>query len=138
VIDALDQAIYDTIHGFAAPGGERGATALAARVGMNAGTLNNKAYPGHDSQLTLRESVPVQRETRCYQILHTYAALLDLFCDYHAEVGEVSGSVRDCLADGRVTREELRVVQQRFIRAAKAGMEFLSRLEAIAEDDDGE
>lgn len=38
--------------------------------------------------------------------------------------------------DGHVTRAEVRRVQQRFIGAAKAGMEFLARLEAIAEDDD--
>lgn len=155
MIDALEQAVHDTVHQYRGPHGRRGATALAPRIGMNPGTLNNKAYPGHESQLSLRESIPVQLVTGDFRILHAYAdelnhlavprgdfsntsdaELLDLYAKYHAQVGNAARAVSHALADGRVTRDEVRQVRAEFINAARANMEFVARLEAIAEDDD--
>jgi hypothetical protein len=154
MIDSLDQAIYDTIHGY-----KGGAVSLAPRVGMNPGTLNNKAYPGHDAQLTLRESIPIQREARDFKILHTYAScldhaviplgdysrttdleLLDLYARYHAELGQTAQAIRECLAGegGRITRRDVRQVRRELIEDNQAGLEVLARLEGIAEDDPDE
>jgi len=156
MIDALDQAIYDTIHDFRAANGERGATALAPRIGMNPGTLNNKAYPGHESQLTLRESVPVQREARDYRILAEYAicldhaviplgdfsrtsdaALLDLYCEYHAEIGQTAEAIRDALAiNATITRADARKVRRELIEDMQAGLAFLARLDGLVAEDE--
>ena len=155
MIDALDQAIYDTIHDYRGRRGQRGATALAPRVGMNPGTLQNKAYHGHESQLSLRESIPIQLQTGDFRILNTYCeelgfvampigdfsgvsdlALLDLYADYHAEIGEAAWAISDSLADGRITRTEVRRVQRELMQATSAGLAFLARMEALAEEDD--
>lgn len=157
MIDALEQAIYDTVHAYRGRRGRRGALALAPRIGMNPGTLNNKAYPGHESQLSLRESIPLQLVAGDFRILDTYAAelnhhviprgdfdrtsdseLLDLYAKYHAQVGQAAGAVSQALADGRVTKAEVRRVRAEFLNAARANLEFVARLDAIAEDDDGD
>ena len=154
MIDLLDDAIYRTIHD--APGGALG---LAPRIGMNPGTLNNKAYPGHDAQVNLRESVPIQLATRDFQILHAYCHLLehaaiplgdfsgtsdgelmDLYCQYHADLGETAQAIRDALNSDcrRITRSNVRRVRRELIDDMQAGMEFLARLDDLAEDDDDE
>lgn len=152
-MDALQDAIYRTVH----DGHPRGAVGLAPLIGMKSGTLNNKADPAHDSELTLRESIPLMRETRDYQILATLAAavdhaviplgdfsgtsdteLLDLYAKYHSKVGKAAGEVSKALADGRITQAEVREVRQAFIRAARANLAFVARLEAIAEPEAGD
>ena len=150
MIDALAQAIHDTVHQF-----DGGAMALAPRVGMNPGTLNNKAYPDNvDAQLNLRESIPLQRETRDYRILATYAhlldhaviplgdfsgcsdvELLDLYAGYHVEIGETAGHIRTALASKQISRSHLRTVRREMIEDIQAGLSFLARLEALADDD---
>jgi len=153
MIDALSDAIYRTVH----DGHPRGAVGLAPLVGMKPGTLNNKADPAHDSEMTLRESIPMMRQTRDYQILATLAAavdhaviplgdfssasdveLLDKYCDYHAELGQTAEAVRACLnmQGGRVMARDVRKVQREMIEDMQAGLAFLARLEAIAEPDD--
>ena len=151
MIDALQDAIYRTVHN----GHPRGAVGLAPLVGMKSGTLNNKADPAHDSELTLRESLPIMRTTFDYQVLATLATavdhaviplgdfsttsdseLLDLYAKYHAKVGSAAGTVSQALADGKITRAEVREVRRAFICAARANLAFVARLEAIAEPDD--
>lgn len=151
MIDLLEDAIYRTIH--EAPGGAIG---LAPRVGMNPGTLNNKAYPGHEAQLNLRESVPIQRDTQDFRILHSYchlldhaaiplgdysrtsdAELLDLYCEYHADIGQTAEVIRLALVtpNGRIRRRDVRRVRRELLEDLKAGLEFLARLEGMAEDE---
>jgi len=155
MIDALDQAIYDTVHQYVGPRGRIGAVALAAQVGMNPGTLNNKAYPGNDdAQLNLRESIPLQRETHDFRILATYASLLDhaviplgdfagssdlelldLYAGYHVEIGETAQHIRDAIATGRIRRRQVLTVRREMIEDMQAGLAFLARLEALADED---
>ena len=155
MIDALEQAIYDTIHGYKGSGGHNGAVGLAARIGMNPGTLNNKAYPGNDHHLTLRESIPIQRETRDFRILAEYAACLDhaiipigdfsrtgdaellnLYCTYHMEIGETAEAVLEALQQGAISRQLVRKIRRELIEDMQAGLAFLARIEALAEDED--
>jgi hypothetical protein len=145
MIDALDQAIYDTVHQYVGPRGRVGAVALAAQVGMHPGTLNNKAYPGHDGQLTLRESIPIQLQADDFRILATYAAelghavipvgqfddcsdmeLLDLYAAYHAELGETATSIRDLLAADQIDKKALNQVRREMLEDQQAGMALLS------------
>lgn len=153
MIDALDQAIHDTVHQYRAPDGRVGAVALAARVGMNAGTLNNKAYPGHDGQLTLRESIPIQRQADDFRILAAYAAeldhgviplgdfsdcsdmqLLNLYASYHADIGETAAAVRDAIEADSLTRDHVRTVRRELVEDMQAGLAMLARLEALVDD----
>lgn len=149
MFDPLEQAIYDTVHRF-----RGGAVRLAPRVGMNAGTLSNKANPGMEThQLGLRESVPIQRVSGNFSILHAYAAvldhvavkigdyancsdveLLDIFAKYCAEFGESAGAIHEALRDRRVTRDEFRKVQAEIFQDFRAGMELLTRLEALIDE----
>lgn len=147
----LDDAIHRVVHDY--PGG---AVALAPRVGMRPGTLSNKANPGCvEHNMTLLESIPIQRESHDYRILHAYAAnldhvavpladysgvsdveLLDAYASYHAEVGRLAGEIRDALADGRITQHELAAIRTASDEAARARQGLLMRLEALAEGDD--
>ncbi len=146
--DALGEAQYRVVHEF--PGGAR---ALAPLVGMNVGTLLNKVNPSMGSHhLSLREAVAISHTTGDYRILHACAqplhhvciplvefegmsdaALLDAYARYHADLGETAQAIRDALADGRVTRRELDRVKREFHEDVQAGLEFLDRLEALAD-----
>ncbi len=149
MFDVVDEAIYRTVHGF--PGG---AVKLAPRVNMNAGTLSNKANPTMDAhQLTVRESLSIQLSTSDCQIFYAMGVVLSHACiplgsfngisdlellssyaDYHAEVGKTAQSVRDAVADGRITREECARVKRHIHRETQRAFEFLSRLEALVDD----
>lgn len=148
MFDSLAEAIYRTVHDH--PGG---AVRLAPKVGMNAGTLSNKANPAmEEHKLGLLESVPIQRITDDFRILAAYAwaldhavvpvgdfarcsdlELLDLYTRYHAEIGQTANSVREALAQPRVRAADVAKVRRELIEDMQAGMAFLARLEALAE-----
>ncbi len=152
LVGPLDTAIYETVAAFVDPlTKQRGATALAPRIGMVPGTLANKANPLQDHQLTLRESVPVQLTTSDFRILYAYAQvlghaayplpeadkvsdveLLNTYCDLHARVGTLALQIRSSLKDGRVTQDELPALRTAFDALVRAGLGVLSRIEALA------
>ena len=153
MIDALADSIYRTVH----DGHPRGAVGLGPLVGVRANYLSNKADPAHDAELTLRESIPLMRTTQNYSILATLAAavdhaviplgefkrcsdteLLDLYCQYHEELGQTAKSIRKCLAHGRVPTNLVRHTKREMIEDMQAAFALLARLEAIAEDMDDE
>jgi hypothetical protein len=148
----LDMAIYDTVHDYRDPRTRaRGSTALAPRCGMHPGTLNNKADPGIDThKLGLVESVPVQLAADDYRILHAYAAdlghcawqlpaatsasdveVLDAYALVHERAGKKAAAIRAALADNRVTTAELAEIRHHFDAEVRAGLQLLSRLEAL-------
>lgn len=150
----LDTAIYETVHGFRPPGStERGAIALAPRCAMNPGTLSNKANPQMpDHKLGLAESIPLQLVSNDFSILHAYSAalghcayrlpgssdasdveLLDLYCSVHEKGGLKARAIRDAIRDGRITRKELADLKALFDDEVRAGLEFFSRVEALAQ-----
>ena len=153
MIDALADAIYRTVHN----GHPRGAVGLGPLIGVRASYLQNKADPAHDAELTLRESIPLMRETGDLSILATLAAavdhavipvgdfsktsdaaLLDLYCEYHADLGQTAEAIRDALghAHARITRADVRRVRREMLEDIQAGLAFLARLESLAEDDE--
>ncbi|MBA1147410.1 phage regulatory CII family protein [Ectothiorhodospiraceae bacterium WFHF3C12] len=147
-MDDLDLAIYKVVHDF--PGG---APKLAPLVGMNAGTLSNKADPGMDShQLTVRQAVAISHATKDARILHAQARalgfvcipcgdysglsdleLLDSYAEWHAEIGQTAQAVRDAIADRRISAEEVRKVRRELYEDMARGFEFLARLESLQE-----
>lgn len=151
MMDLVEKAIYETVHGYRA-GANRGAVALAPRVGMRAGTLSNKADPAMEShQLTLRESIPIQQIAQNFSILYAYAAvldhcavelgdfnqtsdveMLDLYCEYHARIGTGAQALRNALQDRRITFIEARNVKCALLEQIRAGMELQARVEALA------
>lgn len=152
MIDALDQAAYETVRDYRTSDGGRGAAALAPRVGMKAGTLRNKVYIDHDSQLTLRESIPIQRTTGNFAILSTYAAcldhavipvgdfsgtsdveLLELYCNYHTELGQTAAALCDAVKSGRISTDQFVTLQREMLEDIQAGMALLARVKSLTE-----
>ncbi len=149
---AVDMAIYKTIHGFVDPVTRgRGATALAPRLNIAAGTLSNKANPTQEHQLGLRESISLQLATLNFEILHAYNSalghvgfrlpdadqvgdveLLDVYCEMHARVGQLAQAIRDALIDHRVSQTELVEIQTAFDSLIRAGLGLVNRIEGIA------
>jgi hypothetical protein len=150
-VDLIDDAAYRLVHEFR-DGPRSGAPALAPLVNMNAGTLLNKANPHQEHQFTVREIVAIESATGRSLMLQAHATLLgftviplgdfdstsdvellSLYANYHAEVGDVATAVRRALNDKRISRREYERIRREFMEATQAGMEFLARLEAIAE-----
>lgn len=148
----LDDAIYRTVRDYRC-GKHRGAAALALRVGMQPGTLANKANPLQDHQLTLSESIPVQLQAQDFRILQAYSAalghaawplpdarpvgdisLLESYCNVHDELGCMARELRDALRDHRITRAEVTAVRQAFERQVSAGLGLLARFEVLADE----
>lgn len=150
---SVETAIYETINGYVDPGSRRrGAAALAPKLGMLPATLSNKANPLQDHQLTLRESIPLQLVAHDYRILYATnqalqhvayklpsthdvgdVELLNQYADMHAALGKLARDIRDALADGGITQEEVQNMRAAFDASARAGLGLLARLEALAD-----
>jgi len=149
----LDAAIYQTVNGYVDPVTKaRGATALAPRIGMQPNTLSNKANPTCEHELKLRETVPLQLVSNNFSILMAYAAalgfcaiklpetdavgdaaLLDIYCDLHARMGEFAEEMREALAESRVQRAEVDKMRVALDCAVRAGLGVVARMQAIAQ-----
>lgn len=148
---ALDSAIYRTVNGFVDPVTRgRGATALAPRLNIAAGTLSNKANPTQEHQLGLRESISLQLATLNFDILYAYTGalghvayrlpdadhqgdveLLDSYCELHARVGRLATEIREALVDSRITFEEVAAIRVAFDFLVRAGLGLVNRIEGL-------
>jgi hypothetical protein len=149
---ALDSAIYSTVNGFVDPVTRgRGATALAPRLNIAAGTLSNKANPTQEHQLGLRESISLQLATVDFSILYAYNAalghvgfrlpdadrfgdieLLDTYCELHARVGRLAVEIRNALLDQKISFEEVQAVRTAFDCLVRSGLGVVNRIEGLA------
>lgn len=150
---SVETAIYETVNGYVDPNTrQRGATALAPKVGMLPATLSNKANPLQDHKLGLCESIPLQLVADDYHILYAYSQslqhvayklpttsnvgdveLLNQYAEMHASLGDLAGKIRDALADGRIYFEEVQAIRAAFDASTRAGLGLLARLEALAD-----
>lgn len=151
-ISDLDKAKHDAVHKF--PGG---AATIAPLLGIkNQNVLNNKVNPTCDRHhLTLDESLALQLVTGNHNILHAIARLLgyvvidvkefnhqgasdlellDVWSQWHSETGETSTSIRNALADGKVSKQEMDEIRREVYEDFSREFELLNRLESIAED----
>lgn len=152
MIDDVQQAAHDTVRNYN-NGKERGAVALAPRVGMNPTTLSNKVNPNQETHhLGLIESIPIQLIAEDYRILRAYAhtlnhvvipavhitnvpdvELLTMYARFHKELGEMSGELARALEDRRITANELRNIRKEGLEAVTVFYELMARLEAVCE-----
>ena len=153
LIGDLDTAIHATVHDYVDPlTGQRGAVALAPRLGMQPGTLSNKANPlCEDHQLSLRQSVPLQLQALDFRILHSYAhtlghvcyripseraggdiELLDQYAEFVAAVGAKADALRQALRDKRITPKERDEIRLRLEAVVRTGLQLCNRIEVLA------
>lgn len=132
-------AAYMTAHDY--PGGAR---ALAARIGVNPAVLSNRLNPNnHDHRLTVRDLMAIMTMSADHRALHAicmefgYVAMplptitdettVEAIADTCQEFGEFLHTVTDALADGVITKIELRRIRTELGNLIAAA----GRLEAI-------
>ena len=131
-----------------------GAESLANRLGMNRGTLYNKADADVEShhQPTMRDVIAVTRETGDMRILESLdrmfgragyemtpgpvsdVALMELLCVVCSEHGAMNHALMTGLADKKFDREELRKVRAEAHDLINAVLNFVQRLEGLVDD----
>lgn len=132
-----------------------GVEQLAGRLGMNRGTLYNKADADVEShaQPTLRDVIAVTRETGDTRVLdsldrlfsrvavdmtpHAPAsdeALLDLLCRVGTEQGAMFSALHAALQDGNFSHEEVARVRAEAFDLVSAVLAFVQRLEGLRHD----
>lgn len=131
-----------------------GAEHLANRLGMNRGTLYNKADADVEShhQPTLRDVIAVTRETGDMRILESLdrlfgragyevtpgpvsdAALMELLCKVGSESGAMHQALVVGLADGDFTLRDLQLVRGEAFDLISAVLNFVQRLEGLVDD----
>lgn len=141
-------AAYKTVHDHG--GAERLSKFLACRPG----TLNNKVDPACDSHhLTVSEAIALQLATDTRRIVQAEAAelggtyvrgadwsrvsdteLLDAWAAHQATLGRTAETIRQSLADGLITRAELRDIRREMFDDFRAAMELYARLEGLCND----
>lgn len=145
-MDAIDEAGYRLVHDY--PGG---APKLAPKVGMNVGTLLNKANPSQEKhQFTVREALAIQSLRGTTEMIDAEAQvlggvfvrlgdfsgnsdleLLDLYAEYHAEIGETAQALRQALQEKTLTPALYREVEREAFEDAQAMFALLARLRAL-------
>lgn len=141
-------AFYATVHDY--PGG---AEALAARMGMSATILRNKANPNNTNNKPMLEdaekAMTLTGDTRILDVLAAAQggvfvkidasapasdlAVLELVTHVWRANGDVGAAVDDALADGKVERHEIVEVRTAIYRVQQAMTAMLMRLEGMAE-----
>lgn len=143
----VDDAFFHTVYDFG------NVDALAARMGVKAGVLRNKANPNNPANVpSLRDADLAMTFTGNYAVLHALAenhghvcikvtadapagdlAVLELVTHVWAANGNVGAAVDATLADGRVELRELKQVRGAIYRTQQAMLAMLARLEEMAE-----
>jgi len=147
-IDPLKQAVYDVVKGF-----KGGVTGLAKRLGTNAGTLQNKVNRNNEHLYVhvseLRQITLITQDFRALDQLNidcgrisvplpesAFPADMDLLtaaAEWQSDVGKTSQALRDVVADGKVTGDELRRMREEIIRDFQWGLAMVAVLEGMAE-----
>jgi hypothetical protein len=147
--DLLNLTVHKTIHSY-----KGGTKALAKKIGVNAGTLNNKADPAMvDHTLNLYDLMAILSETKDPKILFEIAKLngyvclpiqdftgtsdmeiLEAWANWSAERGETEQAIRKALLDNKVLQPELDKIKSEMYEDFQTELELLKRLEAIKDD----
>lgn len=146
--DPIETAAYDLVHDY--PGG---AKRMAAKVNMNAGTLQHKVNPSMETHhLTLKESVSLMFVSRDFRLLHAIchelghaclcageykdmadAEFLNHFSHAVSEFGEMAAAINKALDDGKITPAEIRAVRKETLEAIAALASIPARLEGMSD-----
>lgn len=154
VVDALDDAAYQTVHDYVNPRTHRkGAVGLAPALNMPASTVQHKANPSETfTAFYLKEARSIMLATGDNRILYqlaadvgeacvplpkrAYPADMDLLESWAAWQGEVAGTVtaiRNALIDGRITADEVRRVRAELIEDYSRGLGMVDVLAGMCE-----
>lgn len=147
-MDALDRAIYDTAHDY--PGG---VPALAQRMAVRAGTLNNKVdshMEGH--RLNVYEALAMMLTTGDKRILYALAQelhhtcvplgdfsdcsdmeVLDKVLAVNEQRGKVDATIKKTFSDNVIKHTEKLEIRREMQALFRAWMELYSRIDALAE-----
>ncbi|USF88764.1 phage regulatory CII family protein [Candidatus Endoriftia persephonae] len=151
----VQEAAWRTVHEFR-KGMKGGAEALGPMLGKSAGTLSNEVNPESSShKLGLEDAIILQLMAQDYRLLHAFShtlhhisiqlpdaepvgdvELLDKFSAWQAKMGCTCEVIHQSLADHRVTLTEARAIKTAGYRHIQAFLEFLSRIEQLAEAED--
>lgn len=146
-MNALD-AFHSTVHNSLG-----GCEALAARMGVGAGVLRNKANPNADyHKPTLADADRVMALTSDYSILHALAqnhghvcikldtdvapsdmAILESLANVWACNGSVGTEVHMALADGRLEPHEIQRIEEQVYRTIAAMKTMVARLKGMSQ-----
>ncbi len=127
-IDPVDEAIYDTAHGYLNPDtGEKGVAALARKTGRNGTTLYKKVDPFVETHLiNINELRSIMNETNNFSAIETLAmecgygtfllpdskdidtkkGILDCILIASVEGGEACKVISEALSDNKITAKE--------------------------------
>jgi hypothetical protein len=140
-------AFHQTVH--SAPGG---CVALAARLGMSATILRNKANPNNDvNVVTIDDIERVMALTEDYSVLHALAeahgfvltrleeqpasdmGVLENVTSIWQRLGDVANEVHNTLEDGRVEPHEVEHVRAAVFKAFRPMLQLIERLDGMSE-----
>ncbi len=145
----IKDAAYATVHDY-----KGGSEALAPRMGMSAAVLRNKVNPNNETHhLTLAEAVSAAAMAGDYRMLRAWAhqegfllikapnskraesdmSVLEQMVSFMVASGVYGQEIHEALADGRVTKDELRDVREAGTGVMTAVAEINQRLEGMAE-----
>lgn len=152
----VQAAYYQTVHGYVDPRtGKRGGEALGPKLGKSGRTVSNEANPdllGHKPGL--EDSITIQLLTGDYRVLYAYAAtlnhvaiplpdftpcsdveLLNRFSAWQSAMGRTCQEIHSALEDRVITTSEARTIRRMGQAHMQAFLEFMSRVESIAQED---
>jgi len=145
--DTIKTAIYDTAHNY--PGGLK---ALAAKMGVRAGTLNNKCDPAMEGHvLNIEDLWKMMAITGNIKVLVMLAGemrhvimeiksypdvsdieLLNSWAEWQAERGETEQAISDALNNQKITKSELDRIKSEMFEDFQKELALLQRLSYIA------
>ncbi|MGI9278218.1 MAG: phage regulatory CII family protein [Endozoicomonas sp.] len=145
----VEQAMKATVRSY-----KGGAHALGIHLNKSPGVLSNEINPSQPHhKLGLLDAVAIMHLSQDFQILKAIAAcvnhsivhlgdfaatcdteLLDIYAQWHAEIGDVSREVSAALADGRITRDEFHRIRKEGMEQIHFFFEFLARVEALIDE----
>lgn len=151
-VDLVDRALYETVHDYVDPvSKQKGVGALAIRMNMNAGTLQNKANPTQlDHVFNKKEIEQLILHTHDFRYLYAInekfnhetiylgsyddvsdTALIECLAKIDIERGEFMTELRNALAQGEVSFDEYNILNKEGMDVVRAWLEALERLKGM-------
>lgn len=140
-------AFHQTVHAY-----QGGCLALAARLGMSATILRNKANPNNETNVVTIDDIDrVMALTEDFSVLHALAethgfvltkleeqpasdmGVLENVTTIWQRLGDVANEVQKTLEDGRVEQHEVEAVRRAVFKAFRPMMQLIERLDGMSE-----
>jgi regulatory protein CII len=146
----LNKAMHELVHKY-----PQGAANLAPKINKSATSLCHEVNPNSEThKLGLLDAVRLLKLTDTSMLLQNICQVLGytlvpvrkfegcsdievltMYAQWHKELGDVSQEVSAAFADGKLTAKEYSKILKEGLEAGAAFHSFLSRLEAIMDDE---